>query len=337
MGSSNLTGVKAAKESRAPVPAEKRATGRTIIVAVLVAVIIGATAGTAIYRYRVIPFRITVLEVGGTSINMRYFLKRIAMSGKLPISMLLLLTEEQIIKQTVTRPPYNITFQDQDIDQFARDLARGKGETIKEAEFREWYRQKLNESHLSDVEFRELLKTMLLMQKMSKYLGERVPIVAEQVFLNMIPVKDSGVGAEVKKKYDAGEDFAALARKYSVDPKLKDNGGKVGWFPRGVLAAGSDSAAFELEVGKISDPFYIDEHTPVVIMISKKVAARKIDEQSLRVLRSKALDEWYKKEYANHEVKFHGFHDGYDSKTDAWVQRQLMRMRSGRPESENSR
>ena len=71
----------------------------------------------------------------------------------------------------------------------------------------------------------------------------------------------------------------------------------------------------------------IDEQTFVVMMISEKVAAREIDKLSLMVIKSRALDEWYKAEYPNHEVNFHGFNNGYDSETDAWVHWQLARMR----------
>ncbi len=304
-----------------------KATRRTVILAVIVVLVIGGIAGVAIYRDRVMPFRTIVLEVDGTSINMRYFLKRVAMSGAQPIDMLQTLAQEEIIKKTATKPPYNITATAQDIDQFARDLARGQDETIGDAEFREWYRQQLNASRLSDAEYRELLRTRLLAVRMSEYLGTRLSTVAEQVFVNMIPVKDSDVAAEAKAKYDAGTDFAALARQYSVSPELKDRGGKVGWFPRGVLDPGIEETAFALAVRTCSEPIYLDQQSFVLIMVSDRVAARQIDDDSMKVLKSKALGVWLNGEYGHHHVKFHGFRSGYDSETDAWVQRQLLKMR----------
>ena len=63
--------------------------------------------------------------------------------------------KEEIIKQTVTKPPYSISVTERDIDHFARDIAQGKNKTITEDEFREWYRQQLNESSLSEAEFRD--------------------------------------------------------------------------------------------------------------------------------------------------------------------------------------
>jgi foldase protein PrsA len=289
-------------------------------------VVVGTIAGIAIYDNRVRPFRTTVLEVDGTSIKMSYFLKRVAISSQQPVSVLQMIAREEMLKEEAPRQPYGITVTAQDIDRYARDLARGKEAAIGENEFREWYRQQLNESRLSDTELRDLLRTAVLTERMSRYLGERVPTVADQVFVNMIAVKDSAIGAEVKRRYDEGQDFAALAWKYSKDPQSKENGGRVGWFPRGVLAAGLDSVAFELELRESSEPIYVDEQTTILIMISARAASRQIDDRSREVLRSRALDGWYQGAYARHTIAFRGFRGGYDSQTEAWVQRELLKM-----------
>lgn len=318
------SGSEPARQDRGPVKA--RVVRRTIIVAAAIVLVVGTIAGVAIYDDRVKPFRTTVLEVDGTSIKMDYFLKRVAISGQQPVNVLQMLAREEMLKEETPKPPYNISVTAQEIDQYARTLARGKDATIGESEYKEWYRQQLNESRLTDAEFRELLRTSLLTQKMSDYLGARVPTVADQVFVNMIAVKDSNIGAEVKKKYEAGQDFASLAKEYSTDPQLKQNGGRVGWFPRGVLQAGLDSVAFELKILEPSEPIYIDEQTTILLMVSAKSSARQIDELSLQALKSKALDSWYQDEYPKYTIAFKGFRRGFDSETEAWVQRQMLKM-----------
>ena len=62
-------------------------------------------------------------------------------------------------------------------------------------------------------------------------------------------------------------------------------------------------------------------------MISEKAAAREIDEGSLQMIKARSLDEWLNEEKQYHKVEFHGFKNGYDSETDAWVQWQLQRMK----------
>ncbi|NLN75825.1 MAG: hypothetical protein GX139_05905 [Armatimonadetes bacterium] len=63
---------------------------------------------------------------------------------------------------------------------------------------------------------------------------------------------------EIAAKLKDGADFASLADEYSEDPgNLKDGakqGGDLGWFTKGRMVAEFESAAFDLPVGKISDP-----------------------------------------------------------------------------------
>jgi parvulin-like peptidyl-prolyl isomerase len=315
---------------------KEKTTRRTIILSVSIVVIVAVFAGIAIYRDRVAPFNIVVIEVNEAQVKMRYFLKRVALSGEPALNMLDTLTREQMLKQVAESPSFNITVTSEDIDRFARELAGGEGTNIGEREFREWYRQQLNETRLSDAEYRDLLRISLLSVKMGEYLSRSVATVAEQVFVNMIPVEDITAGNTVKEKYEAGEDFSALAREYSVDPALRETGGKIGWFPQGVLDARLDMLAFRMEIGSISDPILLDEQNIVVVMISEQSAAREIDEQSLAVLKSKVLDDWYREAYKDFEVNFHGFNNGYDSQTDAWVNWQLIRMQQGQHKNEGS-
>ena len=60
----------------------------TIIVSAIVLVAVGAIAGVAIYRNRVAPFKTVIVAVDETDFDMRYFLKRLAMSGEDSFSLL---------------------------------------------------------------------------------------------------------------------------------------------------------------------------------------------------------------------------------------------------------
>jgi peptidyl-prolyl cis-trans isomerase D len=76
----------------------------------------------------------------------------------------------------------------------------------------------------------------------------------EQVDVRHILVKTKEQALDIKKQLEGGADFAALAKKYSEDPGSKDNGGLYKNVPHGQMVAEFDKAAFELPVGKISDP-----------------------------------------------------------------------------------
>lgn len=57
----------------------------------------------------------------------------------------------------------------------------------------------------------------------------------------------------IKSKIDNGESFEALAKKYSKCPSGKD-GGDLGYFERGQMVKSFEDAAFNLPIGKVSDP-----------------------------------------------------------------------------------
>jgi peptidyl-prolyl cis-trans isomerase D len=78
--------------------------------------------------------------------------------------------------------------------------------------------------------------------------------IPEEVDVRHILVKTKEQALDIKKQLESGADFAALAKKYSEDPGSKDTGGLYKNTQRGRMVPEFDKAAFELAVGKISDP-----------------------------------------------------------------------------------
>jgi parvulin-like peptidyl-prolyl isomerase len=58
---------------------------------------------------------------------------------------------------------------------------------------------------------------------------------------------------EVLKRVRAGEDFAKLAKEFSIDPGSKDKGGDLGWFGSGQMVPEFDKAVSAMKPGEISD------------------------------------------------------------------------------------
>jgi len=59
---------------------------------------------------------------------------------------------------------------------------------------------------------------------------------------------------DIKARIDKGEDFEALAKKYSQDPGSAEKGGDLGYFGAGLLDPNYDKAMFALKPGEVSEP-----------------------------------------------------------------------------------
>ena len=304
-----------------------------VFVILIVIVVVSGVAGIGIYSERVAPFRTVVVRVDDDGeVRMRYFVKRMAASGTQSIQLLNTLFREEVILKVAPNPPYNIRLGDDDIEAFMRTVAQADGEPITDAEYHEWFRQQLNNSGFSEAEFRDLMRRNLTAQRLGEYLGEQVETVTEQVLLQVIVVPDSATAQSVAERLDDGESFADLARVFNRG-ELQASGGDWGWFPRVGLPPGLDNLAFEqLAVGARADPVPLPQpgSDPVfaIVRVADRAAARELSGPALDAMKAGALDRWFAQERQLHNVSFHGFNNGYDSETDAWVQWQIQRLRS---------
>ena len=91
-------------------------------------------------------------------------------------------------------------------------------------------------------------------------IGQRPPgVVFAQVIV--VPTPSDSTKAEARAEAEgiremavAGDDFAELARRFSMDPGSKDSGGDLGWFRRGDMTPAFEDAAFSLAPSEISAP-----------------------------------------------------------------------------------
>lgn len=68
-----------------------------------------------------------------------------------------------------------------------------------------------------------------------------------------ILLKTEEEAKQVQAKLQKGEDFTELAKKYSIDPNVRQSGGEIGFQPKGSLIPEYENASFKLtKVGQVS-------------------------------------------------------------------------------------
>lgn len=336
----NRKGVSVPESNVSPGTVRKPSRKRPIIVAasILLALIL-VIGGGFYYQSYVAPFQRPVLTVDNTVIRMGYFLKRTKIAGIDLSSMLQQLAYEQIVK--LKAPDFIVEPTADDIDNALLYMASSANTTaiagenstastsanITESQFKEWYRQQLNQTGLSDAEYKDLLRTNLLASAFQDYLAARLPTTGEQVHLNVIVTANVSDANNAQARIKAGESFADVARQVSLDTQSKENGGDIGWIPHGIIFY--DQTVFGLSVGVVSDPLASGPSTPdtstyLLFMVSEKAASRQIDDNNMQILRASALKNWLTQEIPSHNIKID--YDFNSTENQAWINLQLTKL-----------
>ncbi len=135
--------------------------------------------------------------------------------------------------------------------------------------------------------------------------------VKEQVKASHILVDSEDKAKEVKEKLLAGEDFAELAKDYSIDTGNNQQGGELGFFSRGQMVQEFEDAAFSLEIGKISDPIKTKHGYHIIKVEDRKQAKEATYEESKAAIKEILLQEklptsyntWIQEKFDEYEIE----------------------------------
>jgi hypothetical protein len=193
-------------------------------------------------------------------------------------------------------------------------------------EYQDYLKRVTDQADMTEAEFRQLIAVDLLRQKVYEDVTKDVPTTEEQVEARHILVRviepeptptalpegqapptpnplatatpaprtaDQALATavEIKQRLDAGEDFAALAAKYSEDPGSAAAGGSLGWFGRGMMVPEFETAAFALEPGQVSGPVKTAFGYHIIQVVAKD-PARESEPYSLQQRQSNAFTTW---------------------------------------------
>lgn len=117
-----------------------------------------------------------------------------------------------------------------------------------------------------------------------------VPHEQEQVWARHILVADEQTAQDLLQQIQDGADWTALAAEFSTDASNKDQGGDLGWFPRGAMVDPFEQAAFDAEVGDIVGPVETDFGWHLIEVLGHEM--RELDSGTYQQLLSRYLDDW---------------------------------------------
>jgi parvulin-like peptidyl-prolyl isomerase len=154
------------------------------------------------------------------------------------------------------------------------------------------YLDTLNKNtQMSEADFRRIIETGLLRQKLQAAIGAQVPTSEEQVHARHILVSTYTETLQIEDQLNKGADFAKLAEQYSTDTGSKAQGGDLGWFPRGVMVKEFEDAAFSLGINQISQPITSSFGIHIIQVLGHE-KNRPLDSSTLQQLQTNAFNDW---------------------------------------------
>jgi len=178
--------------------------------------------------------------------------------------------------------------------QIAADIEAGGGQ----AAFDEW----LQATGLAREDYKQMLYEALLAQRVMDAVTANSPQAAEQVHARQIVVNSQEVADQVLAKLQAGADFAAVARESSTDLATKDNGGDLGWFPRGMIPLELETLAFSLQPGEIGGPLQLGDGYHFVQVMERDLD-RELSPEMQGQLRLVLFERWLEEQRATATIE----------------------------------
>lgn len=144
---------------------------------------------------------------------------------------------------------------------------------------------------LTEADYREMVRTQLLTERMQEFVGEEVPTSELQIRARHILVDTEEEANAVLERLQQGEDFATVAMEVSQDTSTAEEGGDLGWFPLGVMDTAFEDVAFSLAAGELSGVVE-SSYGFHIILVEERDEDRELDADMLEQRKSEAFQAW---------------------------------------------
>lgn len=107
----------------------------------------------------------------------------------------------------------------------------------------------------------------------------------------------------VREQIEQGKDFAEIAKEFTEDTDVKDKGGEMGWFTKGMITdASAETLVFTTEAGKTTEPIATSKDWTVYKVLEKDPAREVTEDQKTKVKQS-AYQYWLARQKKAYEVR----------------------------------
>jgi foldase protein PrsA len=218
--------------------------------------------------------------------------ENIALLGTVQDQILQSVVERTLLRQLAAKEGIEVSQSD-----LQARIEEEKKSIMDSGQFSSW--DQFNEQNgITDEYFARLLEDAELVTKVGEAHGPAR--LTEQVHARHILVADEETGAQVLARLNAGEDWVALAQEYSQDTGSKDNGGDLGWFPRGMMVAEFEEVAFSLDPGETSDLVETQYGYHIIQVLEK--GEREMDDETYDTVLQQAFGNWLDEQEAAAQI-----------------------------------
>lgn len=152
------------------------------------------------------------------------------------------------------------------------------------------YLGELEAIEVSETNLRKYIYHFLMKQKVRDAVAADVPLEQEQIWARHILVSTTAEAITVLERLEE-EKWNAVAADVSLDTSNKDSGGDLRWFTRGQMVTEFEEAAFDLEIGQISDPVETQFGWHIIQLIDRGI--RPLSQADYENNKNIFFEEWF--------------------------------------------
>ncbi len=228
----------------------------------LVAVV--AAIGWRVYDDQVRTPNQVVLDVGGEQFKLSYYADRLlpwlqanqssGIATAVLEEQLLSKLEEEALTLAIARER-GIEITQDDINQ---GIADSLGISAATGSFDALYRQRLDETGMSDANYRRMVEASVANDKLLEQIRAELPASGEQVELRAVVVQSREEADKVVERINGGEDMGAIAQELSIDLQSRQEDGIMQAQPPELLPESVASALEGKNTGELLGPVQVN-------------------------------------------------------------------------------